>query len=175
MATVSPENQSAIAFGADEPTEVVEAIEDDVPPELWFDRSSIIADVMVILEGVSEEDWWKYAPDNRVCEYIDGVVYLPSPASREHQDDVGFWFILIQSLLGETQLGHAVLGPGVLPLGPRKNPEPDVFVVPIGEGPHDPPALLVIETLSKSTRSHDLGRRRTSISRPASPRSSTST
>ena len=56
---------------------------------------------MVTLEGISEEDWWKYAPEGRVCEYLDGVVYMPSPATVEHQDDVGFWFGLLQCYLGE--------------------------------------------------------------------------
>ena len=64
-------------------------------PELWFDRSSITADVMVTIEGVSEEEWWRYAPEGRVCEFFDGVVYMPSPATIEHQDDVGFWYFLL--------------------------------------------------------------------------------
>src|SRR3954449_3850120 len=62
-----------------------------VPPELWFDRSSITVDAMVTIEGVTEEDWWRYAPEGRICEYIDGVVYMPSPATDEHQDVTLFW------------------------------------------------------------------------------------
>lgn len=157
MSTVSPPNEATIATPAtarDEPDD------DAIEPHRWFDRSSIIADLMVTLEGVSEEDWWKYAPENRVCEYLDGVVYMPSPATDEHQDDVGFWFTLLNLYTHERQIGCTRLGPGVLKLAPRRNPEPDVFAVPYGDGPHDSPAYLVVETLSKSTRKHDMGRKR---------------
>ena len=135
---------------AAEPSEYVPA---------WFDRSSITADVMVMIEGVTEEEWWEDAPDNRVCEFWDGVVYMPSPASVEHQSDVGFWFFLLSGFASEREIGEVILGPGVLRLAPGRNLEPDVFVVPFGEGPHDPPALLVVETLSPSTRAHDTGRK----------------
>lgn len=130
-----------------------------IGPASWFDRSSIKADVMVTLEGVSERDWWKYAPEGRVCEYWDGVVYMPSPASIEHQEDVGFWHFLLRGYAGERNVGKVILGPGVLKIAPGRNPEPDVFVVPLRPGPHDPPALLVVETLSPSTRRHDMGRK----------------
>lgn len=156
MATASTENEAATTA---QPAGLIEG-DDAIPPEPWFDRSSITADVMVTLEGISEEDWWKYAPEGRVCEYLDGVVYMPSPASDEHQDDVGFWFSLLNIYTTERRVGRARLGPGVLRLAPRRNPEPDVFVVPLGDGPHDPPALLVVEALSKSTRGHDTGRKR---------------
>lgn len=131
-----------------------------VPPESWFDRSSITADVMVMIEGVDEQEWWKLAPEGRVCEYLDGVVYMPSPASEEHQDDVGFWFFLLSGFVSERKTGKVLLGPGVLRLAPGRNPEPDIFVIPNGPAPHSPPAELVVETLSQSTRTHDLGRKK---------------
>jgi Uma2 family endonuclease len=156
MASVTTPTESTV----DEQHSVVPGPPDEVvPPELWFDRSSITIDAMVTIEGVSEEAWWRYAPEGRVCEFFDGVVYMPSPATREHQEDVGFWFFLLKGFTGERGLGEVLLGPGVLPLAPGHNPEPDVFVVPSGVGPHDPPAFLVVETLSNSTRRHDTGRK----------------
>src|SRR4051812_16801022 len=64
-------------------------------PAEWFDRSSIALDAMVVIEDVSEEEWWRRAPEGRVCEFFDGTVYMPSPASAEHQDEVGFWLDLL--------------------------------------------------------------------------------
>lgn len=141
-------------------------VEADPPAMTWaspspFDRSSITADLMVTIEGVTEAEWWDLAPDNQVCEYWDGVIYMPPPASLHHQEDVGFWYFLLSGYVEQEGLGRVILGPGVLPLAPGRRPEPDVFVLPPGDGPHDPPALLVVETLSKSTRTHDLKRKAT--------------
>ncbi len=129
-----------------------------VPPNRWFDRSGIKLDAMVTIRGVREIDWWMYAPETRICEYFDGTVYMPSPAKDDHQDQVGFWFDLTNGFCQETGLAvHVRLGPAVLHLAPGQYPEPDVFVVPKGPRPLEPRAFLIVEVLSKSTRSHDLG------------------
>ena len=136
----------------------------------WFDRSSITADLMVAIEDVSEEDWWEFAPEGQVCEYLDGVVYMPSPATNEHQDETGFWFDLLNGFRYARARDVVVrLGPGVLRLATGRNPEPDVFVVPSVVQPGDPPALLVIEVLSRSTRKHDLVRKRDYFQEAALP------
>lgn len=131
---------------------------ESAPPEEWYDRSSLTGDYMVMIEGQTEEDWWRYAPESRICEYIDGIIYMPSPATAEHQDDVGFLFFLLNGFRYSRGSGTVRTGPGVLQLAPGRNPEPDIFVLP-PEGEPGPPALLVVETLSKSTRSHDLKRK----------------
>jgi Uma2 family endonuclease len=129
-----------------------------VPPELWFDRSSITADAMVTIVGVSEEEWWKFAPEDQICEFFDGVVYMPSPATDEHQDEVSFWFDILNGFRISTKASFRVrMGPAVLRLASGQCPEPDLFVVPKGPGPHSPPALLVVEVFSKSTKGHDQG------------------
>src|SRR4051794_3700843 len=81
-----------------------------------LDRSSIKVDAMVTIEGVSEAEWRELAPDNQVCEYWDGVIYMPPPASLEHKDDVGFWFFLLSGYVEQRGLGRVVLGPGFLSL-----------------------------------------------------------
>lgn len=131
----------------------------EAPPEVWFDRSSIAAPVMVTVPGVSEDDWWAHAPETQICEFLDGVVYMPPPASDEHQDEVSFLAFLLQGFASERQLGRARCGPAVLTVAPGKNFEPDVFVTPPGVGPHAPPALIVVEVLSPGTRAYDLGQK----------------
>lgn len=129
-------------------------------PEQWYDRSSIAADAMVMIADQSPEDFERYAPETRFCDYLDGVIYLPSPASDEHQDLVGFLFTILNSFRFARGTGVVRLGPAVLRLGARRKPEPDIFVLP-AEAPATAPAVLVIEVLSRSTRAHDLGRKLT--------------
>jgi Uma2 family endonuclease len=128
-----------------------------------YDRSSIVFDGLVTLHGQTEEDFWVFAPETRYCDYIDGVVYMPSPVSEPHQDEVGFLFWLLHTFRLERGTGRVSMGPEPLRLGPGRVPEPDVFVRPVGwhgdqrAEPPDPPAVLVVEVLSPSTRHHDLG------------------
>jgi len=126
----------------------------------WYDRSSIAVDAMVAIEDQSPEDFERHAPENAFCDYIDGVVYMPSPASDRHQKLVFFLAFLIQGMNRRVEMGDVMLGPAVLRLSERHKLEPDVFVKPPETaGPDAPKALLVIEALSNSTRSHDPGRK----------------
>jgi Uma2 family endonuclease len=132
------------------------------PPEEWYDRSSLTGDYMVMIADQTPEDFERYAPESRFCDYIDGIVYMPSPATVEHQDGVGFLFHLLDGFRCERGTGVVRLGPAVLRLSAMRQLEPDVFVLP-APGEHaaetaqpQPLAVLVIEILSKSTRNHDL-------------------
>jgi Uma2 family endonuclease len=124
--------------------------------EALYDRSSLRGDYMVMIAGQTVEQWWRLAPPNQICEYIDGTIYMPNAPTDEHQDVAGFLFFLLNGCRYDFGMGPVRFGPGVLPLSPDRNPQPDVFVLP-PEGRQDVPALLVIEVLSPSTRSHDLG------------------
>ena len=136
-----------------------------VPPESWYDRSSITADAMVTIEGQNEHDFFQYAPENRYCEFMDGIIYMPSPVSLRHQFLVGFWYTLLAGFGEERGTGPVVMGPAVLRVAPNRDLEPDVFVAPIGEQALPPAglafgaAVLVVEVLSPGNRSHDLNRK----------------
>ncbi|WP_169980028.1 Uma2 family endonuclease [Tautonia rosea] len=135
------------------------------PPESWYDRSSISADAMVMIEGQTEEDFFRFAPENRYCEFIDGIVYMPSPVSPRHQKLVGFWYVLLSTYSEARELGEVMMGPAVFRVAPNRDLEPDVFVTPVGEEPLPPgnlafgAAVLVVEILSPGNRSHDLKRK----------------
>ncbi|WP_152052033.1 Uma2 family endonuclease [Tautonia marina] len=134
-------------------------------PECWYDRSSISADAMVTIEDQTEEDFFRFAPENRYCELIDGVVYMPSPVTWRHQDFVGFWYVLLSCFCDARDLGKVGMGPAVLRVAPGRDLEPDVFVAPVGVEPLPPQglamgaAVLVVEILSPGNRSHDLKRK----------------
>lgn len=142
-------------------TAPVEAPDLPAGPRL-YDRSSLPFEGMVTLSGQSEEDFWVYAPESRYCDYIDGIVYMPSPVSEPHQDQLLFLLWLLHSFRLRRGTGRVTIGPEPLRLGPGRVPEPDIFVRPTGwqggqrDEPPDPPAVLVIEILSPSTRYHDL-------------------
>lgn len=124
-----------------------------------YDRSSLVGDFMVMIEDQTPEDFEKYAPEGQFCDYLDGIVYMPSPASDRHQDQTAFFHHVIDGFLCERGGGIVRLGSGVLRLDEQRKPEPDLFVVPAPEvtRPDSPKAILVIEVLSDSTRKHDRG------------------
>ena len=70
------------------------------PVASWYDRSSITADAMVMIAGQTPADFERHAPETRFCDYIDGVVYMPSPVSIDHgdiEDDVGGWMFMYRA------------------------------------------------------------------------------
>src|SRR5947209_3227074 len=62
---------------------------DPDPSKGWYDRSSLKGDFMVMIADQTEEDYLRRCPEDRFCEFIDGVVYLHSHASNlpEPSDD----------------------------------------------------------------------------------------
>lgn len=135
------------------------------PAECWYDRSSLTVDAVVTIEGQTEEDFFRYAPETRFCEFIDGIVYMPSPVNIWHQEVVIFLVDLLNGFRLARGTGPVMMGPAVLRVAPNRDLEPDLFVVPIGARPLPPSGLafgqadLVIEVLSPGNRSHDLKRK----------------
>jgi Uma2 family endonuclease len=121
-----------------------------------YDRSSLVGDFLVMLADQSPEDFERYAPEDQFCEYINGIVYMPSPVSDRHQKQVFFLGYLLDTLDCEHETGDLLLGPALLRLGEQYKPEPDIFGRPPG-GQEGPKAVLVIEVLSPSNRELDLG------------------
>lgn len=129
-------------------------------PGAVYDRSSLVGDYMVMIAGQTAEDFERKAPEDEFCEYFDGVVYMPSPVTDRHQKQVGFLHHLIHGFWCEHG-GEVLSGPAVLRLQPEWKPEPNLFVRPTADRPApQPPAWLVVEFHSPSTRQHDLQRKR---------------
>jgi Uma2 family endonuclease len=138
----------------------------------WYDRSSLVGDFMVMIADQTEQEYLWRAPENRICEFIDGIVFMPSPADAWHQLDIQLLLFLFEGFAARRPIGLVLTGPTALRLRPGCFLEPDLFMLPPGgEGQihgyySDPPALLVVEVLSKSTRTHDL-KRKSSLYRDA--------
>ena len=51
-----------------------------------YDRSSLRGDFMVVIEGQTEEEWWRRRPGDQFCDYWDGAIYLHPPKDRSHEE-----------------------------------------------------------------------------------------
>jgi Uma2 family endonuclease len=135
-------------------------IDEPTPPS--YDRSSLTGDYLVMIAGQTEEDYFRYAPENKFCEYIDGIVYMPSPVTDHHQEITVFLTDLLNGSRWERGTGHVLPGPALLRVAPKRCLEPDIFVLPVGVKPGRGvgwairTAVLVVEVLSPSNRSYDL-------------------
>ena len=141
--------------------EVMSAPRSDGRPP-FYDRSSLSGDYLVMIADQTVEDFFRYAPESRFCEYFDGIVYMPSPVRNNHQEIVVFLTDLFNGLRWERGSGQVLTGPAVLCLSETRFPEPDIFVLKPGVVPapeigvdHES-AVLVVEVLSPSNRNHDL-------------------
>ena len=120
-----------------------------------YSRASLPGDFMVMIAGQTVEDWKRLAPPNQICEYIDGIIYMPTTPTEEHQDVAGFLFMLLNGFRCEREAGPVRFAPMALALSAERYPGPDLIAYP-PEGGEDVPALLTIEIFSPSTRVHDL-------------------
>ena len=137
-------------------------LEGSLAPD-WYDRSSLRGDFMVMIGGQTEADYLRKTREDRRCEFIDGIVYMPPSVHANHQFDLFLLLWLIQGYHARRPIGVIQGGPTMLRLRDDCWLEPDLFVLPSGtevqiraEGFARPPVLLAVEVLSPSTRSHDL-------------------
>ncbi len=115
------------------------------------------------LGGWSEERYLKEAPESQRWEFVRGEVLLYSPATAEHQELVGFLYRLLAECCERQRWGKVLTGPAAVRLSSGVIREPDVFVlapedarqaqgVPLSVVP-----TLIVEVMSPSTRTLDLG------------------
>jgi Uma2 family endonuclease len=117
---------------------------------------------LVMKPDISEEEFWEMSTEDTNYELLDGVLYIHSPASTEHEEIFKYLLTLFQ-IYFEINEGGKVFGSRlVMRLSPKWNPEPDLMVVlkthynKIQPTKIEGPADLVIEILSNATRDIDL-------------------
>ena len=59
----------------------------------------------------TEEEFLKYAPEKRFCDFIDGELIVHSPVRPIHQDIVGRLFFLLMAHTSARGLGKVLSGP----------------------------------------------------------------
>ncbi len=99
-------------------------------------------------------------PRNRY-ECVDGVLLVSPSPRRSHQFCVLALAAALRSYVTRTRVGAVLIAPSDVQLDARTLVQPDIYVVPLvgGQLPRDDDAvetpILVVETLSESTRRHD--------------------
>ena len=118
---------------------------------------------VVRMGGWTLERYLAESPDNARWEYVRGEVIMYSPATAEHQRLVGFLYRLLQGYCEAKGWGEVLTGPAAVQLAPEVVREPDVFILAPEDAlrakgaPLPLRPVLVVEVISPSTRSLDLG------------------
>jgi Uma2 family endonuclease len=118
---------------------------------------------ILYLSDWTEERYFAEAPEMWITEFVDGEMIVHSPASVRHQQVTAFLIKLLGVYVDSKELGTVLQGPAVARLRPDLNYEPDIFYVPterlhqLEEQRFSGAPNLVVEVLSDSTRSYDLG------------------
>jgi Uma2 family endonuclease len=109
------------------------------------------------------EDIWDTPEDGNRYEVIDGELYVAPPPNRDHQHASFELSYLLRDYLGQHQIGVAYAAPFGIILSGLNGVQPDLLYVSnerreilTPQGASGAPDL-VIEILSRSTRSRDRG------------------
>jgi Uma2 family endonuclease len=116
---------------------------------------------LIKLYGWSEEKYYREAPPDAKCEFVQGEVVMYCPMSAEHSTTVMFLGSLLRIYCDAKQRGEALTDPTVQ-LAPEINRQPDICFVPAIEVhratgmPMKVVPSFIIE-VSWSTQESDLG------------------
>lgn len=81
------------------------------------------------LYGWSEEKYYRDAPDDLKCEFVQGETIMYCPMSIEHSKVTGFLYFLLKGYCDAKKLGEVLSDPTVR-LYPETNRQPDICFVP---------------------------------------------
>lgn len=135
--------------------------------KLTFEIStkSVEPPFVLIKPGVSDEEFFEFMEEDIACELLEGVLFVHSPASLEHEEIFQFLLIMLNRFLAKAGEGKVLGSRFVMRLAQGIIPEPDLMVLTprtlaqlkdtFLEGPAD----IVIEILSPSTREIDLSKK----------------
>jgi Uma2 family endonuclease len=133
--------------------------------ELTLGNKPLIEPYSIYIPEKTFEDLLDFANEDLVCELLDGVLVIRSPASFLHESIVQFLTFLLRQYGNAHSLGIPVGSHFAMKLSDTWAPEPDiVFLTPtdqesLQENYLDGPASEVFEVLSKSTRSDDIDKK----------------
>jgi Uma2 family endonuclease len=110
------------------------------------------------------EEFLAWADEDTWAEWVNGEVIVLTPASNRHQMLMGFLLNLFQHFVEEHQLGRVLCAPFQMKLGPdMPGREPDILFIArdrldrLQNAYFDGPADLVVEIISRDSRSRDRG------------------
>lgn len=113
-------------------------------------------------ERLTFDDFCEIIREDQKADLIDGVIYMASPASLEHEEEFGFIFMVVRGYVRRLGLGSVLGSRAAMKLSELDAPEPDLMFISKDKlaraagkavlGAAD----LVIEIISPSSRRLDL-------------------
>ena len=120
----------------------------------------------VVEHGVTPEEFEARVREDWRCDYIDGVLYMHSPASRRHEDLFGFLHWMLHGYVEERGLGEVLGSRTLIRFDAQRRCEPDILYLPTrlaakyaGVELFEVPPFI-IEITSPSSRSRDFAEKR---------------
>ena len=128
--------------------------------DCWLKESRFEGRLLV--EPLSYEKFLEWCDEDTWAEWVNGKVIILSPASRRHQELVGFLFSILNFFVQERGLGVVLSAPFQMKTGPElPGREPDLLFISkerenlLKETYLQGPADLVVEVVSPESRLRD--------------------
>ena len=84
----------------------------------------------VVEHGVTPEEFEARVREDWRCDYIDGVLYMHSPASSRHEDLFGFLYSMMHGYVQERGLGKILGSRTLIHFASERRCEPDILYLP---------------------------------------------
>jgi len=133
-----------------------------IPPELRLPLLAALASGANRVTKMAFTDFLAWLDEDTRAEWVDGVVYMPSPANMRHQQVVQFLLRMIASYVEVQPLGTVFEAPFLMKLTNVAR-EPDLLFIAADHLDRlkptylDGPADLVIEVISPESAARDRG------------------
>ena len=91
--------------------------------------TKILSSIPTSQEQLTVKDFYRLVPDGQKADLIDGVIYMASPDSIEHDDLGGFLYFLLRGYVESKNLGRVSGSRFAYKLNENNAPEPDIAFV----------------------------------------------
>ena len=133
-----------------------------VPARLRLELLALLSADPTQTATMTYEEFLQWADEDTLAEWVDGTVVMTTPASARHQYLAAFLQNILAPYTSVHDLGTVLLAPFQMKL-PHSAREPDVLFLAkehlgrLRESHIEGPADLVVEIVSKESRSRDRG------------------
>lgn len=117
-------------------------------------------------EKITFDEFCEIIREDQKADLINGVIYMASPPTFEHEDLFGFLLMILRGFVREKGLGHVLGSRAAMKLSEFNAPEPDLmFISKARLAQCKGKALLgaadlVVEIISPGSRKLDLGEKK---------------
>ncbi len=80
-------------------------------------------------ERMTFEEFCEIIREDQKADLIDGVIYMASPATLEHEEEFGFIFMVVRGYVRRLGLGSVLGSRAAMKLSEQDAPEPDLMFI----------------------------------------------